>query len=254
MNIAYTAKHRWQLLIALLQTNVIKTIWFNFKMLPPHLAIKLPVFIYKNVHFRDLSGKVVVNNARSGMIKIGYSSHYDASSVPRSEWTIRGTMVLNGPTRFFQGTYVLVSDTAKLTCGGIYNMFGTGCKIICFDRITIGKRVDVTWECQIMDTSFHYVQSIGEQPLEIAPLTKEIVIGDYVWIGNRTTISKGAVIPNESIIASNSLANKDLSENGSHCLFAGMPVKVVKRDVGRVWNEAEESVLDKKYGYYRVHL
>ena len=110
------------------------------------------------------------------------------------------------------------------------------------------------WECQIIDTSFHYIQSIGEQPIEIAPLTKEIIIGDYVWIGNRTTISKGAVIPDESIIASNSLVNKDLSENGSHCLFAGMPVKVVKRSVGRVWNEAEESVLDKKYGYYRVHL
>ncbi len=247
-------KYYLKLLLELLHTNLFKTIWFNLKMLPFCQAIKLPIFIYRNVHFRDLSGVVVVNNARSGMVRIGYSSHYVATSVPRSEWTIRGTMVLNGPTRFFQGTYVLVSDKATLTCGGIYQTFGTGCKIICFDSITIGKRVALGWECQIIDTSFHYVKSIGEQSLEIAPLTKEIVIGDYVWIGNRTTISKGTVIPDESIIASNSLVNKNLSENGSHCLFAGMPVKVVKRDVGRVWNEAEESVLDKKYGYYRVHL
>ena len=201
-----------------------------------------------------MSGKVVVNNARYGMIKIGYSSHYVATSVPRSEWTIRGTMVLNGSTRFFQGTYVLVSDKAILTCGGIYNMFGTGCKIICFNRITIGKRVDVTWECQIMDTSFHYIGQQGEELDDIPPLTKEIVIGNYVWIGNRSTITKGAVIPDESIIASNSLVNKDLSEHGSYCLFAGVPVKVVKEEVRRIWNESDESVLDKKYNYNRVHL
>lgn len=254
MNITYTIKHRWQLLIALLQTNVIKTIWFNFKMLPSRQAIKLPIFIYKNVHFRDLSGKIVVNNARYGMIKIGYSSHYVATSIPGSEWTIRGKLVLNGPTRFFQGTYLLISDNAALTCGGIYNMFGSGTKIICFNNIIIGKRVDVTWECQIIDTSFHYIGQQGEELDDIPPLAKEIVIGNYVWIGNRTTISKGAVIPDESIIASNSLVNKDLSGCGTNCLFAGMPAKVVKEGVRRIWNESDESVLDKKHDYYRVHL
>ena len=254
MNIAHTIKHRWQLLIALLQANVVKTIWFNFKMLPSRQAIKLPIFIYKNVHFRDLSGKVWVNNARSGMIRIGYSSHYVSTSVPRSEWTVRGKMVFNGPTRFFQGTYLLIADNAIFTCGGIYNTFGTGCKIICFDKITIGKRVAVTWECQIMDTSFHYIGQLGDELVDIPALTKEVIVGNYVWIGNRSTISKGAVVPDESIIASNSLVNKDLSENGSNCMFAGMPVKVVKKGIKRIWNETEESVLDKKYDYYRVHL
>lgn len=239
------------LCLLLLQTNVIKTIWFNYKKLPFRQAAKLPVLIYRNVHFRDLSGSVVVNNARFGMVRIGYSTHYIATSVPRSEWTIRGKIVLNGPTRFFQGTYVLISDKATLTCGGIYNTFGTGCKIICFDKITIGNRVAVTWECQIMDTSFHYIQQAEDK---ITPLTKKISIGNYVWIGNRTTISKGSVIPDESIIASNSLVNKDLSGNGSYCMFAGMPVKVVKEGVRRAWNETEEAELDEKFGYYRTHL
>jgi len=247
-------KYYLKLLFELLHANVFKTILFNFKMLPFHQAIKLPIFIYRNVHFRDLSGVVEVNNVRSGMVRVGYSLHYVATSVPMTEWTIRGKLVLNGPTRFFQGTYLLISDKATLTCGGIYNLFGSGCKIICFDTITIGKRVDVTWECQIMDTSFHYIQSTENSSTQIAPLTKEIKIGDYVWIGNRTTIAKGTIIPDESIIASNSLVNKNLSEEGSYCLFAGTPVKVVRRGVRRVWNETNESELDEKYEYYRVHL
>lgn len=246
-------KELWNLVFALLQTNIFKTFWINFKKLPFRQATKFPIFIYKNVHFRDLSGCIEVNNAKTGMVRIGYSSHYVSTSTPRSEWTIRGKLIFNGPARFFQGTYLLISDKAKLTCGGIYQTFGTGCKLICFDNITIGKRVAVGWECQIMDTSFHYIQNV-EDDAKIAPLTKEIVIGNYVWIGNRTTISKGSIIPDESIIASNSLVNKNLSEEGSYCMFAGMPVKVVKRGVRRVWNESQESELDKKYDYYRVHL
>lgn len=183
---------------------------------------------------------------------MGYCEKYVATSVAFSEWIINGTIVFNGPTYFFRGTYILVANNALLTFGGIWNMVGTGSKIICFENITIGKRVDITWECQIMDTSFHYIKDLDNN--HITPLTKKIIIGDYVWIGNRTTISKGSIIPNESIIASNSLINKDLSDNGSYCMYAGIPAKRVKRNVQRVWNENEEANIDMKYDYHRTRL
>lgn len=88
----------------------------------------------------------------------------------------------------------------------------------------------------------------------INPLTKEVVIGDHVWIGNRTTISRGTVLPDDSIVASNSLVNKDYSSEGSFCMFAGMPAKVVKRNIKRIWNEREESDIDKRLNYFRTHL
>ena len=40
----------------LLRVNVIKTIWFNFKMLPLKQAIYFPFFFYGKVSFRDLRG------------------------------------------------------------------------------------------------------------------------------------------------------------------------------------------------------
>ena len=232
--------------------NFIKTVWFNFKMLPFSQARKLPIFIYRNVHFRDLSGKIIINNVKSGMVKIGRSYSYIATSVPITVWTIRGRIVFNGPTHFFHGTYVLVSDNGTLSFGEKWITIGTGSKIICFDNITIGNRVAITWECQIMDTSFHYI--IENESSKASSLTNRIIIGDHVWVGNRTTISKGTVIPNESIVASNSLVNKDFTNAGSCCMIAGMPAKIVKHGVKRIWDSKEELELDKKFGYHRTLL
>lgn len=96
-------------------------------------------------------------------------------------------------------------ERGTLQIGAKGTFIDSNIKIICRDNILIGDCVEITWECQIYDTSFHYVQKEGK---EVQPLTKEIIINDFVWIGNRTTISKGAVIPSYSIIAAESRAIK----------------------------------------------
>lgn len=59
-----------KLLFTLLQTNLIKTIWFNFKMLPIKKAYKLPIYLYGKVSFRSTSGKIVLpQKSNSGMTK-----------------------------------------------------------------------------------------------------------------------------------------------------------------------------------------
>ena len=37
-----------------------KTIWFNWKMLPPRQAYKLPVFLYGKTRFRSLKGSIFI--------------------------------------------------------------------------------------------------------------------------------------------------------------------------------------------------
>lgn len=226
-------------------------------MLPFSQARKLPVFVYRNVHFRDLSGEILITEARPGIIRIGYPARYVATAVPYTEWILRGRIIFNGPTYFYRGTYVLVADHATLAFGRNLITCGSNTKIICFESITIGNRVGITWDCQIMDTSFHYLQERREEPAAIPdskPLTQKIIIGNYVWIGNRTTISPGSVLPDQSIVASNSLVNKDFSAEGPYCLYAGIPASVVKRNIQRVWNKGEEVALDMRYHYPRTHL
>ena len=55
-----------------LRANLIKTIYFNFRVLPFHQAIRFPFLIYRHVYLKSLSGKIVFTvPVHSGMAKVG---------------------------------------------------------------------------------------------------------------------------------------------------------------------------------------
>ncbi len=244
---------RFQLLCGLLKTNLFKTIWFNWKMLPHAQARRLPIWIYGRFTSRSTAGSIEIEGpVKPGMIKIGKKDYYIATSVARCIWNIRGTVRFRGPLNFGFGSYVLVSDGAVLSFGTKNSYFGTGVKIICFKRIEFGDAVHVPWECQFIDTSFHYIEHLDSG--EIPPLTAPIRIGTHVWIGNRSTVTKGAVIPDDTIVASNSLVNKDFSSLEPYCLLAGCPAEVKARRLSRVEDPRRQRELDARDGYVRTYL
>lgn len=237
---------------ALLCNYPIKTIWFNYKVLPFKQAWKLPFFIYSKTVFRNLSGKIIVDSSdvRPNMIKLGADWWYPVTARPQVTWNVIGTLVFKGPISFPQGTYIHVAKNGVLQFGTNGTLIGTNSKIMCFDNIDIGDNARITWDCQVYDTSFHYVETEGK----INKLTSPIKIGNNVWIGNNTTITKGVTVPNWSIITSHSLVNKDLNQFGEHCLFAGAPVTLKKKGVTRIFDEEVEKQLDLEYNYSRNYL
>lgn len=58
---------------------------------------------------------------------------------------------------------------------------------------------------------------------------QDVIIGEHCWITSRCTILKGVTLPNNTIVASNSLVNKKFNEENT--LLAGCPAKVIKQDV-----------------------
>ena len=236
------------------KSRILKTIWFNWKLFPINIAWKLPVYLYGRTKFRSLKGTVLINGYISpGMIKIGKNDYYIDTSVQQCIWTIRGTVVFNGPVNFGHGSYVLVSDNATLEFGTKGDYFGSNLKIMCFDHISFGDDVRVTWDCQFYDSSFHYIELLSNNG-EIKPLTKPILIGDRVWIGNRTTISKGSVIPSDIFISSNSLVNKDFSQTDPYSMLAGCPASLKCTGIKRIYDEKRQKELDKQFLYFRTHL
>lgn len=247
-------KYYKKYLLAFFKTRIVKTIWFNFKMFPVKEAVKMPIFLYGNTTFRSLEGTICINSpVFPGMIKIGKNDYYVDTAVQHCIWTVNGTIVFNGPVSFGHGSYVLVSRNSTLTIGSKGTYFGSNLKIMCFDNITIGNNVRVAWDCQFMDTSFHYVELLKKEN-KILPLTKPIIIGDRVWIGNRTTVSKGTVIPDDTIVTSNSLVNKDFSLIEPYSMLAGSPASLKGSGFKRVFDEKIQKELDSKYNYERTHL
>jgi acetyltransferase-like isoleucine patch superfamily enzyme len=59
-------------------------------------------------------------------------------------------------------------------------------------------------------------------------LSKPIIIGENVWIGQYARINKGVTVGNNSIVAANTVVTKDVPAN---CIVAGNPGKIVKMDI-----------------------
>ena len=233
----------------LLKLNIWSTIYLNFKMFDFKMAVKLPIYVYGKTDFRDLSGKIVIDAPiKRGMIVIG-KKNYVRDSNGITTLLIAGRLILHGKINFYSGLYLFISKSGKLETGSEGTFIGTNCKIICFENINIGKNVEITWECQMMDSNFHYFE--GENT---APLTKPIFLNDNLWIGNRTTIMRGTVLPSNTTVASNSLLNKDYTEYGENILLGGMPGKLLKKNIKRLFDEKIEAELDKKYKYNRTRL
>ena len=72
-------------------------------------------------------------------------------------------------------------------------------------------------------------------------MSKPVSIGNFSWIGNRSTIGPGAKLPDYTIVASNSFVNKDFSS-----LIGGIPAKLIREGWTRVWDTKREFEYQKK--------
>jgi acetyltransferase-like isoleucine patch superfamily enzyme len=59
--------------------------------------------------------------------------------------------------------------------------------------------------------------------------SKDIMIGDHVWFGNKTIIIKGVQIAKNSIVGTGSLVTKQFMEDG--VVIAGNPADIIKKHV-----------------------
>lgn len=97
--------------------------------------------------------------------------------------------------------------------------------IICYGNIKIGNDCLVSWDCLMLDTDFHKIYSDGI----LTNLDKKITVGNHVWIGARTTILKGTIVPDGSVIGAGSLCSgKLLKENA---IYGGNPLKILKQNI-----------------------
>lgn len=59
--------------------------------------------------------------------------------------------------------------------------------------------------------------------------SKDIVVGDHIWFATKVCCTKGSKIGSHSIVGTGALVTKAFEE--PHCVLAGVPAKVVKRNV-----------------------
>lgn len=223
--------------------SLVKTLFINFYKLPFRQAIKLPIIVGRNTYFYDLSGKILLNGTiRTGSIRLGFiGEDIRVWSDDKTLLNIKGTLIFSGIARIGGGSTIRVEKGAILDIGNDF-ISNFNLKVICYKKIVINEHVRIAWDVQIMDTSFHFIKNVVTG--EVSDLHQEIIVGKNNWIGNRSSIMKGAITPDFCIVASGSLVNKDLKLS-SNCIVAGTPVKLIKENVQRVLMKEELEIKQK---------
>ena len=203
-----------------------RTVWFNLRYLPLRQALKLPVWLAPNVRVKRMHrGGMRLGVVRTGIVRFGFHEA-DAVDVFSAHTVINipnhAVIECAADVHIGQGAILCVNPGGRLRLGKNFAISGTS-KIVCSDSISFGDDVQLSWDSLIMDSDAHHI--FDENGNEI-PNTKPIVVGNRVWIAANTTVLKGTVIGDDSVVAGRSLLNKAYPSNS---IIGGIPAKTLKK-------------------------
>lgn len=226
--------------------NPFCTIYLNFRSFPVSQAIYMPIFVYGRPRFYGLSGHMKIQGKIStGMIKFNQVKPGAPNNMSvQSEIYNKGDIIFEGTGFIGTGVKINVGNNGILIIGTDFKIADM-CNIGVFSKVTIGKHTRIAHRCQILDANYHYVANFNKR---IVPnWFSSINIGKNVWVCNSTTVTAGAIIPNYTIIASNSLVGKDYSSIPESSLIGGIPAKYIATGFRRVENHHLEKQISTFY-------
>ena len=226
---------RLEMLLAVNWFNPLATIWLNFRSLPLSQAIKLPIWCYGRPRFYGLSGNMIIEGkVSSGMIRINRVLTGAPSNMNvQTEILNNGLIIFKGELHIGTGNKIVVGRNAKLQIGA-NSKIADMCNIGCFEKITFNDMTRIAHRCQIFDSNYHFI--VNQEQSTIPSYKRPIVIGVGCWVCNSSSIYGGAILPDYTIVTSNSLVNKDFSQISNGCMIGGVPAKFIKKSVRRVYN------------------
>lgn len=211
--------------------NIILTffysLYFNFRYLKPHIALRLPVLIHWRTEIKSFSGTIEFKEPslfclRIGIGSVGFNRRSDSCLIKND-----GRMVIIGKASLGLGTEIC--NDGILTFGNGFNISASS-RIICQNAIKFGDNCLMSWGCQLMDTDFHKVLKGKRRNKENNP---SIEVLSNVWIGNSVYIYKGVTLGEGNIISSNSVIKRSFID--SNCIISSQGGEVLKLSENIAW-------------------
>lgn len=137
------------------------------------------------------------------------------------ESVVRGRLLLKGKKQ-----KIIIGEST--TFGSVYILSQENCDVY------IGSWCMFSRDIEIRTTDAHSVVDIDTR--QRINLPAPVKIGNHVWVGVGSLISKGSQIPNDSIVGAYSFVNKKFTEE--NVLIAGTSAKIVRHGV--TWNRGRK--------------
>lgn len=220
-------------LISFLKFLNFNTLKFNFTYFDFKTAIKFPVIVSCRVYLKKLAGKVVLDFPwETGAVLLGFGDVgiFDKQK-SRSIWEVNsGTVIFKGKAAIRHGSKISVNN-GNLQFGENFKITAES-TVICTDAsIVFGNNNLLSWDILIMTSDFHPIFDAGGNHIN---KPKNVMFGNDVWIGCRTTVLKGSKIPDGCVIAASSLVAAEFINKNT--LLGGHPAKELKKEI--TWRDA----------------
>jgi acetyltransferase-like isoleucine patch superfamily enzyme len=194
--------------------GTIKTIYFNFRYLPFRQAKHIPILLSKKTFIKVEGGRVKIDckEIKYAMIKFGINGEAAISdSKTRSSYVLQGALIFKGNADLGRGIRMIILPKGTLVFGKNFIITGKSSFRV-YRNVTIGDDCLFSWDILIMDYDGHRIFDKDNAKINDS---KPVIIGNHVWVGCRSTIWKGAIIPDNSVIGTGSLIAKELHQDSS---------------------------------------
>lgn len=172
----------------------------------------------KNLTWKQGLGKIVVRFESYlldfTLMCLHVTTHLPSHTLRNWIWRCVGVKLGSGSTLH---TGVRVYDPRNISVGD-GSIIGYGVFIDGRDKVRIGNHTDIASEVMIY-SSEHDIHAS-----DFAPISAEVKIGDYVFIGPRAIILPGVKIGDRAVVAAGAVVTKDV-EPGE--IVGGVPAKVI---------------------------
>ena len=208
----------------ILQIAFFRSLFFNLK----HFGIKgikMPVLLARHCRVR-VKGEIVLEKFSTSAVKLGFGGSEGVVEHRYSYFSVApgAKIVFRGKAGISAGNSIRV-DGGVLTLGKNFST-NKNCFIACSKGISIGDDVTLGWDVHIRDNDGHTIidGATGEKSQ-----SKEVSIGNHVWLCAYTDVMKGSVVADECVVAYRSLVTKTFAQPG--CLIGGAPAKLIKENI-----------------------
>lgn len=215
--------------------NLFATLYLNLRCVPLKQALKFPVFVYGIPKFFSTFGHIrFPEGCKTGMVHFNESvTGGPQCEVGNSELNLWGTIIFRGKCSIGTSNKICVGEQGVLDLGA-ETRIAIFCNVTAYCKVVVGYHSRIVHRCQVFDTSYHYTADLRHGEGRVRNIARPIIIGDYCWICNSSTISAGVTIPNRTIVASNSLVSKDMASIPEESLIGGIPAKLLFTGIVRV--------------------
>jgi len=161
----------------------------------------------------ELKGRLTL-----GIEYVGFMHRLDKTFL-----NIQGKLRINGNYSIGSGCRFDIGNNATVTIGD-RGFINANSVFIIMHELEIGNNCAISWGCQFLDEDFHEVSYPEKRQKD-----KSIKIGNHVWIGCGVKIYGGSTIPDNCVVASDSVVKgRFLTQNA---LIAGHPARIVRENI-----------------------